>query len=470
MTAIANPSFGDMLSVSDIIDTIRAEDRAVDFELGAEDRRKALIQRVKEQKAKEGVQVTDDVIAAAVERLDQQRFTFQPMKSGVNRALATGYIRRGRYFRNSAIALGVVVIGTVGYNVGYDQLVTKPRQATIARELAAKEEAARKLETDLTVRLPAELKAAVSSAVVAADRVGDTQAKANIDSRNTEALGAIAARNVQSAERAIGQISDIEIDMRNKEQVAKQLAQALAVLPSQLKAAYTSAFAVASAVSDRQAVSEIEARNTEGQGAIAARNIDGAQRAISGLAAIESRLRQVQVRQQLVAEAASFVSEQQASLVRSGGRFDDGAQTALNRRLGLVSDAADEGNAQQMREAMTSYKNLVTYAQNEAKIRIVNRRGVRAGVERDGTRWYLVVEAMVGGKAVPVEIGNKEDGIAQTVPYWGIRVSKRQYDRVLEDYQDDKIIDNDKAGIKPKGSLDVRWSLDTIDNQTITRW
>lgn len=469
----ASPSFGDMLGVSNIIDDIRASDRVVDFELGAGERRKALIQRLKEQKAKEGVVVKDDVIEAAVEQYEERRFTFTPMKSGANRLAATAYVRRGRYLRNTAIAAAVLVVGTVAYNVGYDQFVIKPREAAIAREAAAKEAAARELETALTVRLPAELKAAVSSATVAADRVSDVQAKADIDSRNTEALAAITARNVAGAETAIRQIGTIETSMRWKEQRVQQVAAKLAIQPSQLQAAYTSAKALAVAVSDNLAVTDIESRNTEGLGAIAAKNVEGAQQAIAAIGVIESHLRQVQAQKQLTGEAANFVADADASLsryVNSGNPIDDVARTTLTRRLSLITEAAEDGDGQQMRQAMTSYKNLVTYVQNEAKIRIVNRRGVRAGVERDGTRWYLVVEALVGGKPVPVEVGNKEDGIAETVPYWGIRVSKRQYTKVLDDYSDDKIIDDDRAGTKPKGSLDVNWTLDAIDNQTITHW
>ncbi len=471
MTATANPSFGDMLSVSDIIDTLRAQDRVVDFEIGAEERRKTLIQSVKEQKAKEGVQVSDDVITAAVDRLEQQRFTFVPMKSGVNRTLATLYVRRARYLRNTAIAVGVVALGTVGYNVGYDQFVTKPRAVVVAREAAAKEAAARKLETDLAVRLPSELKAAVASASVAADRMSETQAKTDIESRNTVALGAIAARNVAAAEQAIRQIGGIEEMLRLAEARAKAIDAELRILPSQVDAAYASALAVAQ--TDAVAKAKIESVKAEALGAISARDPAAARRAISAMGEIVQELRAIQLKKQLVAEADKFVGNAKAELnryVTSGNTLDAGAQDALNRRLELVTQAAGDGDALEMKEAMTSYANLVTYAQNEAKLRIVNRRGVRAGVERDYTHWYLVVEALVGGKPVPVEIGNKEEGISEAVPYWGIRVTKRQYDRVLADYSDDKIIDKDKAGTKPKGSLDVRWSLDTIDNQTITRW
>lgn len=399
MTAASNvdPSFNDMIIVSDIIDTIRADDRLVDIELSAEDRRKALIQRLKEQKQKEGVDVSEDVIAAAVDRLNEQRFAFKPMKPGFNRALATLYVRRSRYMRNTAIAVCMAVVGVVGWRIGYDQLVVKPRIAQEQRMAAEKAAVEKELQTSLAVRLPSQLKAAYSSAQNAATEAGDSQAVAEINSRKTEVEGAIAARDVRSAERGIGSIRDIE-----------------------------------------------------------------------------ARVLQRRERKAFVDRANAIVDEANAARDRylaAGNRLDSDARATLDRRLSVIREAAERGDVEGFSLATRAYTDLVTYAENDAEIRIVNRRGVRAGVEKNNGRYlYLIVEALVGGKPVPVDIGSIEDGNSEIVPYWGIRVSQRQYNKVLADYSDDKIIDNAVAGFKPKGSLAVQWRIDTVNDQAITRW
>lgn len=397
-SAAIEPSFNDMIIASDIIDTIRSEERAIDFELSFNERRKTFIERMKEEKRKAGVEVSDDVVEAAVDRFLEQRLVFKPMPSGVGRVMASLYVRRNRYLRNTAIALVTAGLGVAACKIGYEQLYVKPRIQAQLRAEARKAQAEQQLETRLKVQLPSELKAVYERAVALSAQLADAQAKAEIDQHKTEVDGAIAARDVDSAERGLRAINN----------VSKRLDQGV------------------------------------------------------------SRIRLVGEASQFVAAAAA----EQSHFVTVGNRLDTNAKSVLDGKLAAVRGAASSGDPEAYADAKEVYEEASTYILNDLDIRIVNRDGVRIGVERDHTKHYLVVEAVIAGtsEVATAEVSNEENGAISRVPYWAVRVPDKVYNKVGRDYEDNGIVDNDDAGFKLKGSLAIEWHMQTVNGRSITDW
>jgi hypothetical protein len=389
MTASASahsPSFNELIVASDIVDTIRNDERLIDHELGSEDRKKALKARLKDMYKAQGMEVSDAVIDEAVQRKDAERFVFKPMGPGFGRFLWTSYVRRNKYALRLSVAAGVIVLGVVGYNTAQYQLVEKPAI-----------EAARRLELEIAEVLPNRLKAVSEEAMASATRLQDAISRSEIEAQQTIVNSALRARDTVSAEKGINAIAELG-----------------------------------------------------------------------------RSLKEVEGHRALLASAKQTVDAETAKV--AGLRVDDNAREALNLKLYGISQAAESSNASSLKAAISSYNTTLNYVQSTYDIQIVDRDGERSGVwrywEPTGEKYYyLVVEAVdKTGRVQAIDVKNVENGRTETVRTWAIRVPQRIYEGVGADKQADGVVDNAKAGVKPAGSIDIRWDFPTINDQRITSW
>lgn len=389
MTASAaahSSSFNDLIVASDIVDTIRNDERLIDHELGSEDRQKALKARLKDMYKAQGMDVSDAVIEAAVARSNAERFVFKPMGTGFTRFMWTSYVRRNKYALRLSVAVGVVVVGIVGYNAAQYQFIEKP------------------------------------------------------------ALEAVRRLELQVAE----------------------------VLPNRLKAVSDEALASASRLQDEVSKSEIEAQQTIVKSALRARDIFEAEQGIKAIDQLGRTLKETEARRTLVASAKQTIDAESAKV--AGLSVDSNAREALNIKLAGIGLAAESADAALLKSAIRSYNTTLTFVQSTYDIRIVDREGERTGVwrywEPTGEKYYYVVVEAIDrtGRAQPVDVKNIENGRTDNVVTWAIRVPQRTYEKVGADKQADGVVDNVKAGVKPAGSIDIRWDIPTINDQRITSW
>jgi hypothetical protein len=81
----------------DVVDTLRHERRLVERELTAGDRDRALIERLRELYAGQGIEVPDDVLARGVGALRDDRFAYTSPPPGVARCLQIAYVKRAHW-------------------------------------------------------------------------------------------------------------------------------------------------------------------------------------------------------------------------------------------------------------------------------------------------------------------------------------------------------------------------------------
>ena len=93
-------------------------------------------------------------------------------------------------------------------------------------------------------------------------------------------------------------------------------------------------------------------------------------------------------------------------------------------------------------------------------LRVISSPNQRSGVFRipkanpNAKNYYLIVEAVgPDGKTLPILINSEEDGRAERVTQWGVRVGQAVYDQIRQDKQDDGIIQGNRVGEKRKGYL-----------------
>lgn len=127
----------DVMLTMDVVDTLRYRRQVVERELATEDHDQAMIEKVRKIYADQGLDVSDEVIAAAVAALREERFTYKPPRSGFNRMLANLYVRRGLWFKIIGAAVVILVCALLVYRF----TVSGPAKRQLARATAAVEQA-----------------------------------------------------------------------------------------------------------------------------------------------------------------------------------------------------------------------------------------------------------------------------------------------------------------------------------------
>ena len=132
----------DVLLAMDVVDTLRHREQLVLSELDAGAREAALLERLKDIYAAQGIDVPERILKEGVKALEEKRFLYEPPKPSLGVSLAKLYITRDRWLAPVTFAL-VAVFALVGaYQIG----VVAPAKANAARA-----------QIELTETLPAEL-------------------------------------------------------------------------------------------------------------------------------------------------------------------------------------------------------------------------------------------------------------------------------------------------------------------------
>ena len=99
----------EVMLAMDVVDTLRHQQSVVDRELGAEDHDRALIEKVRNIYAGQGLTVSDDVIAEGVKALREERFTYRPPQKSFQLTLARLYVNRGRWAKRGALVIAALL-------------------------------------------------------------------------------------------------------------------------------------------------------------------------------------------------------------------------------------------------------------------------------------------------------------------------------------------------------------------------
>lgn len=140
----------EVMLAMDVVDTLRHNQRLVERELGTEQRDGALIKRLREIYAAQGIEVTDEVLAEGVKALAEERFQYQPSPASFQTWLAGIYVSRGRWGKPLLIGLAFALVVGFGYRFGTAYLEGRQasRIAEAPAELAREVEVLRGLTTD----------------------------------------------------------------------------------------------------------------------------------------------------------------------------------------------------------------------------------------------------------------------------------------------------------------------------------
>lgn len=155
---------------------------------------------------------------------------------------------------------------------------------------------------------------------------------------------------------------------------------------------------------------------------------------------------------------------------------DDRARTVAAAAVADARAALSRGDAAATRASLQAMEELRRTLVLTYELRIVSRPGESSGVWRvpdvntSARNYYLIVEAIgPDGRPLSLPVTSEEDGSTATVALWGVRVGEATFDRVRRDKEADGIVDDDLVGEKPRGSLDVVYSMPVLGG-AITNW
>lgn len=193
--ATSDEKLDDVMLAMDVVDTLRHERLMVEKELNNEDRREALIARLRDIYTAQGITVPDDVLMDGVLALEEQRFAFEPPKKGFGTWLAKIYINRGKW---GPLLLTVLFFIFSALGINY-----------LAFDRPAKLEAKR-VESLLTNDYPERIEKAYSSAISVA---ATDNLRTRAEDLRSLAAGAISEQNAAKAEKYVDELENYAADL-----------------------------------------------------------------------------------------------------------------------------------------------------------------------------------------------------------------------------------------------------------------
>lgn len=415
------PPLNDLMLAMDVVDTLRHRQQMVERELSEEEREEALIERIRDIYAKQGIEVPEHVIQEGVAALKEQRFTYEPPPESFQIKLARLYVDRAKWAKR---LMWVALLALVLWGAWY-MLVTRPAQQKLLFEVGH--------INGQIMLTDQQLDQAADRAEVLAEELAKVRAQVSGDAAQIRqqmigrgAASLTEAERLIAEARTLDQAANIDSDNLDKRgdaalsQVERQ--RALADQADQ------SLEQTAGLLSDLGSISELPGQ----------------------LAAL---------RDQVMSVARVDVARTQATEL-----YDDG--------MGELST----GNVTVARQRVSDLRALADQLNRSYELKIVSRPGVRSGVwrvpdaNRSARNFYLIVEALDdNGRSLALPITSEETGQTQTVTQWGVRVSERAFNRVRDDKSDDGIIQRDVVGEKKRGYLEPDYQMD-ITGGAITSW
>ncbi len=125
----------EVMLAMDVVDTLRHRQDLVERELSEEKRASALIKRLREIYAEQGIAVPDHILQEGVEALAESRFNYTPPRAGFSTLLARLYVTRGAWGRPLAAIAVAAALVFGGYQFAYRPFIAS-QEAAQARHVA----------------------------------------------------------------------------------------------------------------------------------------------------------------------------------------------------------------------------------------------------------------------------------------------------------------------------------------------
>lgn len=399
----------ELMLAMDVVDTLRHEQQLVERELAGEARADALVLRLGEIYAGQGIAVPEHVLREGVAALAEDRFAYTPPQRTFAVRLAHLYVTRAKWLPILTILLVIATAAAFAASYARDAGVTKRiRSVASSHELANDEVAAAERKLGELV-LAAERWRGELSALAAANAPLQAFDNARRAAENTlaESRAALAEPREEPHDAAS----------------ARFLARTAAHFGTQAREAVAG---VASALEPLTALGNSDTR------------------ARSAILGIEGLDLDAPAREKFALARAEY-------------------EAALNGiDLRAISDAVTGLEMLRARLELSYELFIVSRPGTDT--------GFWRDAETGGRNHYIVVEARgTGGRALDLAIFDEEQQLTRTVNLFALRVPEDLFDEVRADKLDNGIVDRGAIGRKRRGAYDETLNIRAAGGR-ITRW
>lgn len=461
----------DQLGAMAIIDSLYAQQIAVEEHLNLPELRQKLAQRIREYYQSAGVEVNDALIEQGIKSWFTNRLRYQaPRLSLFQRALARLYLTSRVWLKVLFAALLIVILA-----VGYRLYASKSDLAGMKRDIAAaltEREQLNAKAQQLTAQLPAWKSAKLT---YAAQPAADIVARAESGLADFNAHRLTPPPLSETAGKAQTQQRLSELQALNQAQYTRleQAYQQANQLPPLVKADR----ALSAVVRDPNyaAYSRQDSRLST---LVSAATLALSQNAANAEAEVDKAVTafaQGKVRAGMYTELERRAARLKALSLSAADAASVNEQIEHARAQTATVELTQNAPPPLWNDAIQTLDDLYNYIVTPLTFVVVDRVGEKSGVERTydssgGRSWYLIAEALTPqGTPFPVRIKDSETGAQKKVQVFGIRITQAEYEKLKSDKQDDGHIDNNLIGRKPANQLAIQYVRPVMEGR-ITVW
>lgn len=471
----------EQLGAMAVVDQLRHQQMQVQEHLNLPQRRAEVAERIRSYYQSHGIDYDDALIEQGVRDFFARRLAFEAPAQGTLARLGSTLLlhrKKGvRILQLAAIALLAVQCTRVVHdtsktskvqdNVRHIEYKSRELDADLAQQQARlstlQQSVAQQPEPAAARLLPAFAGLLAQAQTLLAHQPwpqlidSDNRDSVQLDADNHE-------RNTKSARVLLGQTEQGLIDI---EGILGARTRLQAVLRNPAFDAGAKRFRVLAQQAD---IADQAINNADTQG------IALAKREVSEL---EDQLGRVQEVQPLLRRLADI--EQ----LLPGLRLPPNDLRVVRAQIAQVEKAVEALDTRQGETHLHTLNSLLVFARQALELRVVDRYGVKSGVERcydqalcnqagdslQGKSWYLIVEAVdAAGNAIDVPVTSSETGESRWASYFGVRVSQAEYLKIKEDKLSDGHIDDRDMGSKPPNRLSLQFNKRVAKPDMILNW
>lgn len=478
------------MMLMDAVDISRRQVQAAQEQLNFDDQKNLLIEKLRQTYQQMGVQVTDSQIENAVKAHFSSQWTFKPAEQGVTTSLLEMYVDRASIMRErvvpgimylsiaGAATLSVILVNTA-IRIGQENGAETSIEKAYSRRLEISDKLSKISSSPYALKLPhdevLDLKNRITSANARLILTNDFFRKYCPDGKSDKA---VTQDNYQDGrkelESAIKTLDSAQSELEAADAITKKqegllsIEKKLETLIVQLNNQDFSGFS--------------QDLKTKGDGlynaAVASvknRQLDEAEKNASELAVL---IHDVKDLKSLTEKSAELYNKMNLIVAEQNAR--EKVDDLYRKSQSYISSGSGSDLKTQIDERKKindEMKSLSELLSQEYKIVVFAAPGMRTGTKRKHDmsgeiNYYLVVQAIDrNGRAIKMNIVNEENSSqgAKSVDFWGERVSKDVYERVIADKNDNGHIDQSNVqgtmhenryfGVKKLGHLDVKIML-----------
>ncbi len=467
------------LRMMDVATALRQQGEEVQKQLNIDEIKADLLERIKKTADVTGEKLTDDQINSAIDSYFSGLYAFKEPNKDFGYKLAEAYVDRTKIFRKyvvpAVVASAVVVTGIFTVDA-ISTAHKKSLEENVENKIkSAYDQKVLMIGETQTLEVPT----AIPKKFIDEAKLIDSKSDAQTKLRSTDEFFSkycsdgtsqddITQENFEVADKEFQNIQSTLDAANRKISEGKEVINAGSQLQSTKKGLDLLIAEIRNNDTPSKMLQNAETAYTNGITSVEARNLAAANSYKNELSSIKTNTLEFKVLPQELEKVYSSIKTISKDPV---------ANQASEKWYNEAKAYVENVNIVQLKNAVNELKNIDVVLNQEYKLVVVSRPGVKSGMDRyytdeNGRRasgFYLILEAVDrNGNTLRRNITNEESGRTESVSMWGERVPEEVFLMIKKD-KSDGIIDNNVFGRKERGYLAEKVTMKGPNGRTLEK-